>query len=96
VSATPIAIQGLSNETGQQAKTGDWIMDDVYERGGFAGSECWPGIAMGIQQNFTPAPAHAHLNLIGGVRLVPVRALSAAGSGSAYIHTGEGPRAGSM
>jgi hypothetical protein len=51
---------------------------------------------MGIQQNFTPAPAHTHLNLIGGVRLVPVRALSAAGSGSAYIHTGEGARAGSM
>jgi hypothetical protein len=27
------------------------------------------GIAMGIQQNFTLAPAHAHLNLIGGVLL---------------------------
>jgi hypothetical protein len=27
------------------------------------------GIRMGIQQNFTLAPAHAHLNLIGGVLL---------------------------
>jgi hypothetical protein len=27
------------------------------------------GIAMGIEQNFVPAPAHAHLNLIGGVPL---------------------------
>lgn len=27
------------------------------------------GIAMGITQNFTLAPAHAHLNLIGGILL---------------------------
>ena len=27
------------------------------------------GIAMGMTQNFTLAPAHAHLNLIGGVLL---------------------------
>jgi low temperature requirement protein LtrA len=27
------------------------------------------GIIMGIEQNFTLAPAHAHLNLIGGVLL---------------------------
>lgn len=27
------------------------------------------GIAMGIQENFTLAPAHAHLNLVGGVLL---------------------------
>jgi hypothetical protein len=27
------------------------------------------GIAMGIQQNFVLAPAHAHLNLVGGVLL---------------------------
>jgi len=27
------------------------------------------GIAMGIQQDFTLAPAHAHLNLVGGVLL---------------------------
>jgi hypothetical protein len=36
----PNAFQSLSNDTGQQARTGDWIMDDVYERGGFAWSEC--------------------------------------------------------
>ena len=27
------------------------------------------GSAMGIQQNFTLGPAHAHLNLVGGVLL---------------------------
>ncbi len=27
------------------------------------------GIVMGIRQNFTLAPAHAHLNLVGGVLL---------------------------
>ncbi|HEX9586867.1 MAG TPA: hypothetical protein VGA15_03890 [Bradyrhizobium sp.] len=27
------------------------------------------GIAMGIQQNFALGPAHAHLNLVGGVLL---------------------------
>jgi hypothetical protein len=27
------------------------------------------GIVMGVQQNFTLAPAHAHLNLVGGVLL---------------------------
>jgi hypothetical protein len=27
------------------------------------------GIAMGVEQNFTLAPAHAHLNLVGGVLL---------------------------
>jgi hypothetical protein len=27
------------------------------------------GMVMGIQQNFTLAPAHAHLNLVGGVLL---------------------------
>jgi len=27
------------------------------------------GIAMGIQQDFTLAPAHAHLNLVGGILL---------------------------
>jgi hypothetical protein len=30
------------------------------------------GIAMGIQQNFMLAPAHAHLNLIGGGSQIPV------------------------
>ena len=29
------------------------------------------GIAMGIQQNFMLAPAHAHLNLIGGCCSTP-------------------------
>lgn len=28
------------------------------------------GIAMGVQQDFTLAPAHAHLNLVGGVLLI--------------------------
>jgi hypothetical protein len=28
------------------------------------------GITMGIQQDFTLAPAHAHLNLVGGVLLL--------------------------
>jgi hypothetical protein len=27
------------------------------------------GIVMGVEQNFTLAPAHAHLNLVGGVLL---------------------------
>ena len=27
------------------------------------------GIGMGVEQNFTLAPAHAHLNLVGGVLL---------------------------
>jgi hypothetical protein len=27
------------------------------------------GIAMGVEENFTLAPAHAHLNLVGGVLL---------------------------
>jgi hypothetical protein len=42
------------------------------------------GIAMGIQQDFTLAPAHAHLNLIGGVLLflfgLYYRLIPAAGS----------------
>jgi hypothetical protein len=42
------------------------------------------GIAMGIQQNFVLAPAHAHLNLIGGVLLfvfgLYYRLIPAAGS----------------
>ena len=45
------------------------------------------GIAMGIQQNFVLTPAHAHLNLIGGVllflfglyyRLIPAAGTTAA------------------
>jgi hypothetical protein len=42
------------------------------------------GIAMGIQQNFVLAPAHAHLNLVGGVLLflfgLYYRLIPAAGS----------------
>lgn len=42
------------------------------------------GIAMGIEQDFTLAPAHAHLNLIGGVLLflfgLYYRLIPAAGS----------------
>jgi hypothetical protein len=44
------------------------------------------GIAMGIQQDFTLAPAHAHLNLVGGVLLfvfgLYYRLVPAAGSTS--------------
>ena len=42
------------------------------------------GIAMGIQQDFTLAPAHAHLNLVGGLLLfvfgLYYRLMPAAGS----------------
>ena len=44
------------------------------------------GIAMGIEQDFTLAPAHAHLNLVGGVLLflfgLYYRLVPAAGSSS--------------
>jgi hypothetical protein len=44
------------------------------------------GIVMGIQQDFTLAPAHAHLNLVGGVLLfmfgLYYRLVPAAGSTS--------------
>jgi hypothetical protein len=39
------------------------------------------GIAMGIQQNFALGPAHAHLNLIGGVLLFLFGPYYKAGSG---------------
>ena len=48
------------------------------------------GIVMGIEQDFTLAPAHAHFNLVGGVllflfglyyRLVPAAGSSRAGEG---------------
>lgn len=42
------------------------------------------GIAMGIAQDFALTPAHAHLNLVGGVLLFPFglyyRLVPAAGS----------------
>ncbi len=53
------------------------------------------GIAMGIQQDFTLAPAHAHLNLVGGVllflfglyyRLVPAAGNSALAKVQGWLH----------
>ena len=53
------------------------------------------GIAMGIQQNFMLAPAHAHLNLIGGVllllfgryyRLVPAAVTSTLAKVQGWLH----------
>jgi hypothetical protein len=53
------------------------------------------GIAMGIQQNFTLAPAHAHLNLIGGVllflfglyyRLIPAAGMSLLAKVQGWLH----------
>jgi hypothetical protein len=53
------------------------------------------GIAMGIEQNFVLAPAHAHLNLIGGVllflfglyyRLVPAAGTSTLAKVQGWLH----------
>jgi hypothetical protein len=53
------------------------------------------GIAMGIQQNFTLAPAHAHLNLVGGVllflfglyyRLIPAAGTSMLAKVQGWLH----------
>src|SRR5437868_183098 len=53
------------------------------------------GIAMGIQQNFTLAPAHAHLYLIGGVllflfvlfyRLVPASGTTTLAKVQVWLH----------
>jgi hypothetical protein len=53
------------------------------------------GIAMGIQQNFTLAPAHAHLNLVGGVllflfglyyRLVPAAGTTTLAKVQGWLH----------
>jgi hypothetical protein len=53
------------------------------------------GIAMGIQQDFTLAPAHAHLNLVGGVllflfglyyRLVPAAGNSSLATVQGWLH----------
>ena len=53
------------------------------------------GIAMGIQQSFVLAPAHAHLNLIGGVllflfglyyRLVPAAGTSTLAQVQGWLH----------
>src|SRR3954464_14257026 len=57
------------------------------------------GIAMGIEQNFTLAPAHAHLNLVGGVllflfglyyRLVPAAGTTALGKLQGWLHIAGG------
>ena len=54
------------------------------------------GIAMGILQNFMLAPAHAHLNLIGGVllflfglyyRLIPAAGTTTAGQSPGLART---------
>ena len=53
------------------------------------------GIVMGVQQNFVLAPAHAHLNLIGGVllflfglyyRLVPAAGTSTLAKVQGWLH----------
>ena len=53
------------------------------------------GIAMGIQQDFTLAPAHAHLNLVGGVllflfglyyRLIPAAGTSTLAKVQGWLH----------
>ena len=53
------------------------------------------GIAMGVQQDFTLAPAHAHLNLVGGIllflfglyyRLVPAAGNSPLAKVQGWLH----------
>ena len=53
------------------------------------------GVVMGMQQDFTLAPAHAHLNLVGGVllfmfglyyRLVPAAARLPMATGQGSLH----------
>jgi hypothetical protein len=57
------------------------------------------GIAMGITQNFVLAPAHAHLNLVGGVllflfglyyRLVPAAGTTALAKVQGWLHIAGG------
>jgi hypothetical protein len=57
------------------------------------------GIAMGITQNFALAPAHAHLNLVGGVllflfglyyRLVPAAGTTALAKVQGWLHIAGG------
>ena len=54
-----------------------------------------PGIVMGIREDFTLQPAHAHLNLVGGVllflfglyyRLVPTAGSSALAKAQGSLH----------
>jgi hypothetical protein len=63
-----LSITKRNNKPRKQEETDDRIVDDVPERCGSPGQDAGR-IAMRIQQNFTLAPAHAHLNLIGGVLL---------------------------
>src|SRR6478672_7999318 len=53
------------------------------------------GIMMGVEQNFTLAPAHAHLNLVGGVllflfglyyRLIPAAGQSTLAKVQGWLH----------
>jgi hypothetical protein len=53
------------------------------------------GIMMGVEQNFTLAPAHAHLNLVGGVllflfglyyRLVPAAGTTTLAKVQGWLH----------
>jgi hypothetical protein len=53
------------------------------------------GIVMGIKQDFAPAPAHAHLNLVGGVllflfglyyRLIPAAGISTLAKVQGWLH----------
>ena len=53
------------------------------------------GVVMGMQENFTLAPAHAHLNLVGGVllfmfglyyRLVPAAGQSSLATVQGWLH----------
>ena len=53
------------------------------------------GIVMGIREDFTLAPAHAHLNLVGGVllflfglyyRLVPAAGASTLAKAQGWLH----------
>jgi len=53
------------------------------------------GIVMGIQQDFTLAPAHAHFNLVGGVllflfglyyRLVPAAGTTTLAKAQGWLH----------
>jgi hypothetical protein len=57
------------------------------------------GIAMGITQNFVLAPAHTHLNLVGGVllflfglyyRLVPAAGMTALAKVQGWLHIAGG------
>src|ERR1700704_4787943 len=57
------------------------------------------GIAMGITQNFVLAPAHAHLNLVGGVllflfglyyRLIPAAGTTALARVQGWLHIAGG------